>query len=79
MGTWGPSCLGWRRGGGFCIVTRILKENRGAFGAALCGDLGLQMSGACGVCICCFYLLLEEDDPEGAEGEEKMRNLTPIT
>ena len=45
-------------------------------------DLGLQMSGICGVCICCFYLLLEEEGERRRRGggeEEKRRNPTTPT
>ena len=28
-----------------CIIIRLLKKDGDAFGAALCGDLGLQLSG----------------------------------
>ena len=45
---WGPGAPavgGGGGGGGFCIVIRILKKEGGAFEAALCGDLGPQLSG----------------------------------
>jgi hypothetical protein len=47
LATWGSSCRGYV---GSVSVLFI------CWGGPL-GDLGLQMSGICGVCICCFCLL----------------------
>ena len=39
------------------------------------GDLGLQLSGICGVCICSFYLVLGgEKEEERRSGEEEKSN-----
>ena len=56
--TWGSRCRGYV---GSVSVLFI------CWGVPL-GDLGLQMSGICGVCICSFYLVLG-----GAGEEEKER------
>ena len=63
--TWGSKCRGYV---GSVSVVFI------CWGGPL-ADLGLQMSGTCGVCICCFYLLLGGE----REGGEKRRNLTTPT
>jgi len=59
--TWGSRCRGYV---GSVSVLFIY------WGGPL-GDLGLQMSGICGVCICSFYLVVEGWGEEGGEGEEK--------